>query len=259
MYDIGVNLFCKQFKNPKDIIDTACKDGVTCILTGTDMKENRRIVKFIEQYDGKVYGTCGFHPHNADRVKSEDYIMQELMCKMDGIVAVGECGLDYDRMFSTQENQLKCLESQIEIAERLKMPLFLHERKAHRDFVSVFNGHKEICKNSIVHCFTGTRQQMETYLDMGFYIGITGWIADERRNQDLVQAVKYLPLDRVLIETDAPYLTPRGYRLGNVNTPSNLKYVAKSLSKYMRVSEKDLIENANKNTEKIFKIIVDEK
>lgn len=259
MYDIGVNLFCRQYKNPDSIVEVAEKENITCILTGTDMKENRKIISFIDKNKYNVYGTCGIHPHNADRADIKDYEMIKLMCKHKNIAAVGECGLDFDRMFSTKENQIRCLEHQIKIAEELEMPLFLHERSAVNDFIKVFNRHKEICKNSVVHCFTGNKETLQKYIDMGFYIGITGWIADERRNRELVQAVKVLPLERLLIETDAPYLTPRGYGLDNINKPSNLKYVVKSLSKCTGVSEEEIIEHANRNTEKIFKIIVDEK
>ena len=102
-----------------------------------------------------------------------------------------------------------------------------------------------------MHCFTGDIETMQKYLDMGFYIGITGWIADERRNKELVQAVKILPLERLMIETDAPYLTPRGYGLDNINKPSNLQYVVKSLSKCMGASEEKIIEHSNKNVEKL--------
>jgi TatD DNase family protein len=158
-------------------------------------------------------------------------------------------------MFSTKENQLRCLEKHIVLAEKLEMPMFLHERSASADFVKRFKPHPDVCKRSVVHCFTGTRQELETYLEMGFSIGITGWICDDRRADDLRNAVKILPLDRVLIETDAPYRTPRNVKgLDRTNVPENVKYVAETLAHYMRVSVEELTAAARANTERVFRI-----
>ena len=253
-YDIGVNLFCKQFPNPEQIINDALQSGVTCILTGTDPKENRQIDTFINNH--QAYGTVGIHPHNADSIRDKDYLEIENIAKTNNkIVAIGECGLDFDRMFSTKENQIKCFEKQIEIAETLNMPLFLHERNAVEDFIKVLSNHKEICKKSIVHCFTGNTETLKKYLSMGCYIGITGWICDSRRAKDLRQAVRYIPLDRIMIETDSPFLTPKNIQgLSKTNYPQNVKYVAKELAMHMGVPENILISKAKENTEHFFSI-----
>ena len=253
-YDIGVNLFCKQFPNPEQIINDALQSGVTCILTGTDPKENRQIDTFINNH--QAYGTVGIHPHNADSTKDKDYLEIENIAKTNNkIMAIGECGLDFDRMFSTKENQIKCFEKQIEIAETLNMPLFLHERNAVEDFIKVLSNHKEICKKSIVHCFTGNTETLKKYLSMGCYIGITGWICDSRRAKDLRQAVRYIPLDRIMIETDSPFLTPKNIQgLSKTNYPQNVKYVAKELAIHMGVPENTLISKAKENTEHFFSI-----
>ncbi|MCI9369192.1 MAG: TatD family hydrolase [Lachnospiraceae bacterium] len=253
-YDIGLNLFCKQFPDSEKIIREAAQAGVACILTGTDQKENKKINDFVKKHE--VYGTAGIHPHNADSAKQEDFAFIEKIVKENQrIVAVGECGLDYDRMFSVKENQIRCLEKHIVLAEKLDKPLFLHERSASEDFVRRFKKHPEICKKSVVHCFTGDKRTLDKYLSMGFSIGITGWICDDRRAKELREAVKIIPLNRILIETDAPYLTPRNVSgLGRTNVPQNIVYVAKELAKYMKVSEEALTENAKKNTERIFQI-----
>ena len=253
-YDIGLNLFCKQFPEPEKIINDATAEQVSCILTGSDMKSSESVNTFVKDHD--CYGTCGIHPHGADRAKSEDFQrIREIMSGNEKMVAVGECGLDYDRMFSTRENQIRCFEHHIKIAEELNKPLFLHEREASDDFIARFKKHSEICKHSVVHCFTGTKEVLQKYLDMGFYIGITGWICDERRGDALREAVKYIPLDRVMIETDAPYLTPRNIKgLDRTNVPQNIKYVAAELAKNMRVSEDELILAVRENTEKFFNI-----
>lgn len=167
-------------------------------------------------------------------------------------MAVGECGLDYDRMYSTKENQLYYFKKLIALGEKLKKPLFLHERDAEEDFISCFAGHEDICRRSVVHCYTGNKKTAETLLDMGFSIGITGWICDERRAEALREAVKIIPPDRILLETDAPYLTPRGIPgLKRTNVPQNIVYVARALARYMGVSEEDVIRHAKINTERI--------
>ena len=233
-YDIGVNLFCSQFRDPEKVLREAAEAEVSCILTGSDMEENEKIVSFLKDHD--CYGTAGIHPHNAD-------------------IAVGECGLDFDRMFSTKENQIRCLEEQIAIAEQLDVPMFLHERAAAEDFEAIFREHPEVCRRSVVHCFTEDRRQAEIWLSMGFYVGVTGWICDERRAEDLRHAVAAIPLDRILVETDAPYLIPRGIKgLGRVNVPQNIVHVVRALSEYMGVEEDVVTRAAYRNTENLFRL-----
>ncbi len=253
-YDIGLNLFCKQFPDPEKVIRDAVDHDVCCILTGTDSKENQKIDRFVRTHD--VYGTAGIHPHNADRASQEDFAgIEKIISENQKVVAVGECGLDYDRMFSTRENQIRCLEKHIVLAEKLGKPLFLHERSAAEDFIRRFKKHQDICKKSVVHCFTGDRKTLEQYLSMGFSIGITGWICDDRRAKELREAVQMIPLDRILVETDAPYLTLRNVPgLDRTNTPQNIVYVVRELAKYMKVSEETLAEHARKNTERLFSI-----
>lgn len=253
-YDIGLNLFCKQFPDPVRVMEEAASSEVCCILTGTGTKENRKIHDFIKTHKG--YGTAGIHPHNADRARQEDFKqIEQILAENPKIVAVGECGLDYDRMFSTKENQIRCLEKHIIIAEKWGKPLFLHERDASEDFVKRLRKHPEICEKSVVHCFTGTKKTLDTYLGMGFSIGITGWICDDVRGKVLRDAVGIIPLDRILIETDAPYLTPKNVQgLNRINVPQNIVYVARELAKWMKVSEEVLVEAAKKNTERLFSL-----
>lgn len=253
-YDIGLNLFCKQFPDPEKIIREAGDNGVCCVLTGTDPEENRQIDLFVKNHD--VFGTAGIHPHNADRAKQEDFQqIERLLSENPKIVAAGECGLDYDRMFSTKENQIRCLEKHIVIAEKLNRPLFLHERSASADFIRRFKKHPDICTKSVVHCFTGDKAVLEQYLAMGFSIGITGWICDEKRSKELREAVRLIPLDRILVETDAPYLVPKNVSgLGRVNVPQNIVYVVRELAKHMRVEEEVLMKHARENTERVFGI-----
>lgn len=253
-YDIGVNLFCRQFRDPEKIIRDAAAAGVSCIITGSDPEEDRLADAFVRTHPG-TFATAGIHPHNADEAEESDYrLIREILLTNPAVVAAGECGLDYDRMFSTRENQLRCLESQIAIAEETGKPMFLHERDAAGDFAAIFREHPLIARRSVVHCFTGTREECETFLAMGFSIGVTGWICDDRRAEDLRGAVSAIPADRILIETDAPYLMPRMMpgRHGRVNVPENIVWVARSLAQYMGIPEKRLQKCARENTECLF-------
>ena len=252
-YDIGLNLFTKSFPHPEQIVADAHAAGIQCILTGSEAEENERVHAFVQNHD--VYGTAGIHPHSADEAKEADVArIREIVTTNPRVVAVGETGLDYNRMYSTKENQMHYFKQLISLAEEVGKPLFLHERDAAEDFISCFHGHEGICPRSVVHCYTGNKDTLQTLLDMGFYIGITGWICDERRADELREAVSILPLSRVMIETDAPYLTPRGFHLPRTNVPQNITYVAETLAGYMGVSVSDLVDHAKRNTEDFFGI-----
>ena len=254
-YDIGLNLFCAQFKHPDKVLERAAEQGVACILTGSDPKENRNIHRYLQEHPERiVYGTAGMHPHNADDC-TEEIVREagEIYETNPRVVAIGECGLDYNRMFSTKENQVKTLERFIALAEEKNAPMFLHERDAAEDFAAIFRRAPKVAERSVVHCYTGDRKTVETYLEMGFSIGVTGWIADDRRAAELRDAVPVIPKDRILLETDAPYLTPRNVPgLGRTNVPENIIYVARCLAGYMKLPEEELIRCAAENTKRLF-------
>lgn len=250
-YDIGLNLFTRSFPDPEKIFADAAEAGICCILTGSEARENRLVSDFVKTHD--AYGTAGIHPHAADEATLADIDeIRQIITRNDRVVAVGETGLDYDHMYSKKENQQFYFSRLIELAEELHKPMFLHERDAADDFIAAFKGHEDLCPRSVVHCYTGDKETLQRLLAMGFYIGITGWICDERRGGPLQDAVSILPLDRVLLETDAPYLTPRGFHLPRTNVPQNITYVAQTLAGYMHADQEELVCQARKNTETLF-------
>lgn len=211
LVDIGVNLTSKRFEKDFDeMIQRALLSGVNkMVVTGTNIDESNSAVLLSENYPGILYSTAGIHPHNAKEFDAQSIDQLSLLLNQPGVVAVGECGLDFNRNFSEPADQLVCFEAQLELAVEKQLPVFLHQRDAHDDFIKILNRYVEKLPRAVAHCFTGSESELKEYLEMGLYIGITGWICDERRGGELRSIVDSIPLDRLMIETDAPYLLPR--------------------------------------------------
>lgn len=258
--DIGVNLTGSSFK--KDIahvIERAQQVGVEhLIITGTNSEHSEKAIQLTEQYDSTCYATVGVHPHHAsDYSNALDSELRDML-KHKKAVAVGECGLDFNRNYSSRKDQLRAFEAQIEIAIDLKKPLFLHQRDAHEDFISIIKSCRNDLNKIVAHCFTGSIDEVNDYVLLDMHIGVTGWICDERRGQALQQAVKHIPHDRIMLETDAPYLLPRDLPEKpvekNRNEPYLLPHIAKSIAKHMAIDEEELITAAFNNSCSFFNI-----
>jgi TatD DNase family protein len=214
LIDIGANLAHDSFDDDRDeMMQRAAKAGVaTMIVTGSSDKSNVRAAELADASPGTLYATAGVHPHHAsDYTDASDELIRSLVTR-PSVVAVGECGLDYFRNFSPREAQLDAFRRQLAIAKDTGLPVFLHQRDAHDDFVEVLEPALPEISRAVAHCFTGEGESLREYLAMGLYIGVTGWICDERRGRHLHDIVDIIPDDRLLIETDAPYLMPRTIR-----------------------------------------------
>ena len=211
LIDIGANLTHDSFDEDRVAVMQRAKDaGVTrMIVTGASDQGNIAAAALAESHPGCLYSTAGVHPHHASNYEaSSDELIRSLVEK-DAVVAVGECGLDYFRNFSPREAQLKAFQSQLDIAADTGLPVFLHQRDAHDDFVELLEPMLPKISRAVAHCFTGEHESLREYLSMDLWIGITGWICDERRGAHLHDIVSIIPDDKLLIETDAPYLMPR--------------------------------------------------
>src|SRR5262245_52305463 len=209
--DIGVNLTHASFNSDrKEVIDRAVAAGVSIMVsTGTSVRGSREAFKLADSYPGILYSTAGIHPHDARHFNAEAIRILRELSTHPQVVAIGECGLDFNRDFSPRNLQEQCFEAQIQMACELKKPLFMHERDAHQRFVEILKRYRKQFDRAVVHCFTGSAEELDVYLDLDLYIGITGWICDERRGLHLQNLVRRIPLDKIMIETDAPFLIPR--------------------------------------------------
>jgi TatD DNase family protein len=259
LIDIGANLTHDSFDADRDeVLARARAAGVQrLIVTGASDHGSRKAAQLAAAHPGILYATAGVHPHHASEYTDESgALIRELADRRD-VVAVGECGLDYFRTYSPQDAQRDAFKAQLEIAVEIGKPLFLHQRDAHNDFVKLLAAHSADISGGVAHCFTGTAEQMHAYLELGLYIGVTGWVCDERRGHDLQKAIGELPLDRLLLETDAPYLIPRDLPeklAARRNEPCVLTHILTSVAGYMGRDEAEVAAAATRNSETLFRL-----
>ena len=236
LIDIGANLTHDSFDRDRDaVLQRAREAGVSrLIITGASREHSPQALSLAQAHPGVLYATAGVHPHHATEYTAEcDAEMRALIAHPE-VVAVGECGLDYFRDFSPRPAQRRAFEMQLQIAVDTGKPLFLHQRDAHDDFVAIMKNFEGRIGPAVVHCFTGTRAEAFAYLDRDWHIGITGWLCDERRGQHLREIVPHLPANRLMVETDAPYLLPRTLKplpKDRRNEPAFLPHIVEELAR----------------------------
>jgi TatD DNase family protein len=256
--DIGINLTNKQFyKEQEEIINRALDNGVEqMILTGTSIRGSKESAEIAEDYPEILFSTAGIHPHDAKFFNNESRNELRKLLKLDHVVSVGECGLDFDRDFSPRPVQEKCYRAQLELAIEVNKPLFFHERLAFKRFNEITDEYLSKLPKAVVHCFTGTLHEAKTYLDKGFYLGFTGAISDQNRFKHLEEVIKYVPLDRMMIETDAPFMLPKNMpRTQNRrNEPAFLPYVAQTIANLKKTSISGVAEETTEVSRNFFRI-----
>ena len=214
LVDIGCNLTHDSFDADRDeVIARAVEAGVVqMVVTGASEDGSEQALELARARPGLLYATAGLHPHHASRWNDDTERQMRELATRDEVVAVGEAGLDYFRDFSPRPDQARAFEAQMQIAMDNGKPMFLHLRDAHEDFHPMLKAARDRLADVVVHCFTGSRDELHAYLDLDCHIGITGWICDERRGVHMKEFLADIPRDRLMIETDAPYLKPRNLR-----------------------------------------------
>ncbi len=228
---------------------------VKMIVTGASDEGNSRAAALAEAHPGYLYATAGVHPHHAKDYDSRSAALIRELSGEEAVVAVGECGLDYFRNFSPRDAQLAAFQSQLDIAAETGLPVFLHQRDAHDDFVEVLEPMLPQISRAVAHCFTGEHESLREYLAMGLWIGVTGWICDERRGKHLHDIVPIVPDDRLLLETDAPYLLPRTLTpkpRSRRNEPAYLTEVLRVVAEARGQSEEHVARVTTENANRFF-------
>ncbi len=257
LIDIGANIAHDGFDDDRDeMMQRAAAAGVDrIIVTGSSDDSNVRAAELAAMSPGVLYSTAGVHPHHASDYSDESDALIRALIQEDAVVAVGECGLDYFRDLSPRADQLAAFERQLEIAKESGLPVFLHQRDAHDDFVELLEPALPHLSRAVAHCFTGEGESLREYVALGLYIGITGWICDERRGKHLHDIVDIIPDDRLLIETDAPYLLPRTIRprpKSRRNEPMYLPEVVRVVAEARGQTEQHVAELTTANAVRFF-------
>ncbi|ETN91803.1 Deoxyribonuclease TatD [Gammaproteobacteria bacterium MOLA455] len=263
LIDIGVNLSNSRFeKDRPEVLQRARDAGIEkLILTGTSVSESQSVVElcrqFTDQFPGMLYATAGIHPHDAKSLNRESIATLKALATEQHVVAIGEMGLDFNRNFSTPAQQEKAFEAQLELAAELQLPVFLHERDAAERQLQILRTYRDHLVDAVTHCFTGSREALYGYLDLDMYIGITGWVCDDKRGTGLQGLVADIPLQRLMVETDAPYLLPKNMPeppKGKRNEPAFLPWVVSKIAEQREESAEELAQQTSDNSLRFFRL-----
>jgi len=251
--DIGANLTHASFRDDvAEVVARARQAGVeSIIVTGTTVGESLHASMLAEEHG--LYATAGVHPHHARECDAHTIPKLRELVKHPRVVAIGECGLDFNRSYSPHPDQEKWLVAQLELGMGLGMPLFLHSRDAYPRFSEIIRSFKP--EKAVAHCFTGEKDELHAYLDLGLYIGITGWICDERRGTHLLRLVQEIPSDRLLLETDSPYLLPRDMKpqpKARRNEPAFLPQILRAVARALGRPEDEIAAETTRNAQRFF-------
>jgi TatD DNase family protein len=255
LVDIGANLTHAAFQQDlPEVVERARNAGVArIVITGTAVDESLAATHLADRF--ALHATAGVHPHHArDCGPSTIAALREIAAHRR-VVAIGECGLDFNRNYSPHPDQEKWFVAQLELGMEFGKPLFLHSRDAHPRFSQILRHHA--IGKAVAHCFTGEKDELHAYLELGLYVGITGWICDERRGRHLVELVRDIPRDRLLLETDSPYLTPRDMRpqpKARRNEPAFLPHILRAVAHALERPAEDVAAETTRNARALFSL-----
>jgi TatD DNase family protein len=259
LLDIGANLTHPAFHaDLPEVLARAGAAGVgAMVVTGTSVAESTQALKLAAEHPGRLYATAGVHPHHARECDGHTIPALRLLAAHPQVVAIGECGLDYNRNYSPHPDQVKWFEAQLALAIESGKPLFLHSRDAAEPFMAAIGSFRNSMPPAVAHCFTGEKAELHGYLDLGLHIGITGWICDERRGRHLLELVRDIPAERLMLETDSPYLTPRDLRpqpRARRNEPAHLPHICRTVARALGRAPEEVAEQTTRNARAFFRL-----
>jgi len=257
LVDIGINLGHDSYDVDRaEVVERAVAAGVRrMVVTGSSLESSAQAIGLCRRWPELMRATAGVHPHHAADFKPGDGERLAELMSDPMVTSAGECGLDYFRNFSSPAEQRPAFSTQLEIAVRAGKPVFLHQRDAHADFMSILREFLPSLSYCVVHCFTGTGDELDDYLAAGCYIGVTGWVCDERRGAELQRLVPRIPLDRLMLETDGPYLLPRDLTpkpSSRRNEPRHLAHILQVVSTLRGEPPAQVAEGTTRNAMKFF-------
>ncbi|KAF0809419.1 TatD family hydrolase [Alcanivorax sp. S71-1-4] len=258
--DIGINLTDKRFQPDLDaVLERARTAGVRWqLITGTDADSSRQALSLARQHEA-LFCTAGLHPHQASAMTPSLLSELDALARDEQVRAIGETGLDFNRDFSPRPLQEKAFAAQLAVAVTRQKPVFLHQRDAHARFLPILREQRDQLPDAVVHCFTGTQRELFDYLDLDCHIGITGWLCDERRGSALQALVHNIPANRLLVETDGPYLLPRDLPekppVKGRNEPSLLPWIVKRLAECRGETVDTVAEATYRNSCRVFNVV----
>ncbi len=256
LIDTHAHLELPQFDSDvEEVIDRAAAEGVShIVIIGIDLGSSRRAVELAE-HNG-LSATVGFHPHVAGSLNEGGLNELRELTASNAVVAVGEIGLDYYRDLSPRDAQVEAFRRQLELAVECRLPVVVHDRDAHDEVAGVLEEYADRLRGAVLHCYSGGIELAGTYLDLGFHFSVTGQIT-YRRAEALREAISSIPIERLLLETDAPYLTPQPVR-GKRNEPQFLTHTARSLAELKGMSYDDVCRITSSNAARLFEVELEE-
>jgi len=262
LIDIGLNLTHDSFERDRDaVLEAARAAGVAaCIVTGSSVDASRAALALAHAHPRELFATAGVHPHHADELDAAALATLEQLAGAAEVVAIGECGLDFFRNFAPHDAQVRAFTAQLELAAAIGKPVFLHQRDAHEQFLAVLRPRRGALCGGVAHCFTGGPAELADYLNLDLYIGVTGWLCDPERGESLRRAVPAIPLERLLIETDAPYLLPKDLAAkprNRRNEPQFLPHVLAGIAALRPEPIEVLADATRANTQRLFNLPLD--
>jgi TatD DNase family protein len=254
LIDSHAHLEMPDFKKDLEaVIQRAKGSGVEYIFTvGTEKKDWKRAVEIADSHPS-IYAILGVHPHNAKEIDDQTYPTLRGLCRNGKVRAYGEIGLDFFRNLSPRDIQLKRFREQIGLAKELDLPIVIHDREAHRETLEILKSERAEESGGIIHCFSGDYEMAKACLDMGFYISIPGSITFKKAEGSR-EIVERIPLESLLVETDAPFLTPEPFR-GKRNEPSYVRYTAQKVAEIKKVSFEKVAEITTENALRVYRLL----
>lgn len=246
--DTHCHIYNSEMENAEQIIKEAAKNDINIIVNGTDPLSNKEILELSDKYEN-VYAALGYFHTFADEVTDEDISLLDKQLKNDNVITVGEIGLDYYHRKDNKERQKELFEEMLNLAEKHDLPVIVHSRKSMQDTLDILKRHNV---TGSMHCYQGSAEMAREFIKLGFYIGIGGPIT-HKNNKKIRKMVKKIDIDHMLVETDSPYLTPEE-RMGEKNTPLNLKYITRKIAEELDMAEDDIIKITTDNAKRLFGI-----